>query len=130
MKTGIVALCDAVYKDEQSNKAILAGLYSGGIVLDQMPVEFRFSLYIEVFLPDSRDHEIDLQFFEGGKHRGGAMIQASAVDPSDPVTLIVPQVGLLIAKPTTFELRASLDGGKPSRLLRKAIIGREAVSSA
>jgi hypothetical protein len=124
IRTGIVALCDGVYKDEATNKMVLSGLYSGDIISNGSDQDLRFALYVELFLPDDQEHEVDLQFWRGGKHTGGGKAMVSQSETDVPHSILVPQFSLAGPLPATFELKVALDGAKPSAILRKALLPR------
>lgn len=118
---GFAALCDAVYRDEQSNKAILAGVYSGDVNVESLPFELRFGLYIEVTSPADGDHEIDLQFYINGKQIGGAKAGILATVKGKNAALLVPTFGILISDPASLEIKGVFEGGRAVSLLKKRI---------
>jgi hypothetical protein len=124
-RVGIIALCDNVYKDEETNKIIIAGLYSGDIFISGFPAELRLSCYAELFIDDEEIHEADFQFFVGGKRRGGALVQFSVADPRSPASILIPPFGLPIEQPSQIELRLSLDESGAVKVLSKSVNLRE-----
>lgn len=120
-KFGICALCDNVYKDEATNKVVLAGLYTGDIVVESLPADLRASMYLEVVLPDTAEHQVDLQLFVDGKHTGGAKATVATRQAKAVFGLIIPGLQLKIAAEAKLEFRASVDDQKPVSLFKKRV---------
>lgn len=126
VKVGIVALCDAVYRDEGSNKIIIAGLYSGDILTDGNPSDLRFALYAEVFPPDTLTHTMDVQFWFGGKQLGGVKAEITAPVAGASSSILLPQFPLSGELPAKLELKMIWDHGRPTTILSKQISRRAA----
>lgn len=127
---GFVALCDAVYQDVQTNKAVLAGVYFGDVILEILPAELRVALYVEVIPDSDGNFEADLQFFIDGKHRGGGKGAITNGVAGKPFALMFPTFGLSLTEPATLEIKGSFDGTRAVPLLKKVIALRPADSSA
>jgi hypothetical protein len=121
LKTGTVALCDIVYKDEMTNKPILAGVMGGGLLIESFPFDLRLGLYLEIYPQDLHSHEYDLQVFVGKNHIGGSKMAAASQNVQDPLGLIIPQFPAPVTEPTTLEIRLSVDGLPAQRLLRRTV---------
>ena len=104
-KLGLVAICDAVYKDEQSNKPILAGVFSGDILVSAFPAELRVALYIEIQIPEPGPHEVDIQFHVGGKLLGGGK--------SQPTSAVKNETTMLLLQGVTLCLQTSITTRRP-----------------
>lgn len=126
VKVGIVALCDAVYKDEGSNKVIIAGLYSGDIITEGTPHDMRFALYAEVFPPDTLKHVMDIQFWFGGKQLGGVKAEITSPVVGQSTALMLQQFPLVGDLPAKLELKMVWDGGRPVTILSKQVSLRSA----
>ena len=132
-RPGIVSISDAVYKDEASNKIVIAGLYSGNIVTEGGPSDLRFALYAEFFVPDAEEHDLDIQFWVGKRQVGGARSQVKADDPSLPLAIMLSQFSLGVGGatlPATLRIKAVLDAGNPLIVLEKKIIPRNPTATA
>ena len=121
-KYGNVVLCDAVYFDSQSGKAVLAGVYSGDIVFPALPATGRFALLIDTFPDRTGEFEIDLQFNVGGKHVGGAKVHLIAAAKGAVASMLIPPFDLPVEKAGTLQITSVVPGDKPQIILKKNII--------
>jgi len=125
-----VILCDHAYADRLSNKAIIAGVYSGDILLSSVPGIVRFSIYAEYIPDNDGDQVITLDIHLDRKRVAGGELKISGGIAGVPAMLLVPPVEINIERPSLFELRAYIDGGRPVNILKKRLIVRaEAVFS-
>ena len=113
-------LCDAVYQDESSKKAIIAGVYSGDILADSLPGVFPVAMYLEFFPKDGAAHKIELNVLLAGKKYARALIETAATD-SSPIMLLMPPMAVKTDTPARLEIRASIDGGRAVRVIEKQI---------
>jgi hypothetical protein len=127
---GHTILCDYVYVDRETGKPVLAGVFSGDIALSAFPARFRCSIYTEFLPRENGSHKIDMKFFLNKKQMLGAMIEARDTIAGTPALVIVPQFDLGIDRPTAFEIRVSVNGGREIALLRKQIIVGDPSASA
>jgi hypothetical protein len=121
VKFGMVALCDNVYRDQLSSKPILAGMYSGDLLLDTVPGQLRLALYAELYVPSADPHSVDLTFFLGKKKFGEASVTVEQANLTDPVVMILPAITFNVDAPATLEIRAGIDGGRTAAILKKGI---------
>lgn len=124
LKPGVVALCDAVYKDEATNKIVIAGLYAGNVITDGAPHDMRFALYAEFVLPDNNPHDLDIQFWIGKVQVGSARSQVLQPPEAPNVSLMLNQFTLQGTIPGTLSIKACLDGGRPIKILEKDLLLR------
>lgn len=127
---GIVAMCDAVYKDERTNKGILAGVYSGDVVAEKFPLDLPVGFYIEMTPETGGNHSIELKFCVNGKHRMGAIIEVGETLPGVPAMLLLPTMSIRFEKPGLFEIKFCSDGSRGVSILKKAIIQRDPAPTA
>ncbi|MBX6368373.1 MAG: hypothetical protein IRZ04_10335 [Rhodospirillales bacterium] len=113
-------LCDAVYRDAGSNKAVLAGVYSGDILADRLPGAFKIAMYLEFFPEKGCSHKIELSVLLGGKKYGQAIIETAASDDS-PITLLMPPILVKTDEPARLQVHAKVDGRRSFRLIDKQI---------
>lgn len=127
---GIVAMCDVVYKDERTNKGILAGLYSGDVIAEKFPLDLPVSFYIEASPDIGGSHNIDLKFYINGRHHMGAKIELGDTLANVPAMLLIPPITLRFDKPCTFEMKFCVEGSRAVSILKKAITARDPTPSA
>lgn len=125
----LVAMCDAVYVDALTNKHILAGLYSGDVLLNAFPSELRVCFYIDFRLPDTEEHEFDLQIYLDRKRVAGAKGPIRNVGGNETIAFGTPTFSLAIRNPSTLTLKAALDGGTPKRIFTRKVRPRDSTSS-
>lgn len=118
LKLGAVAVCDAVYRDVATNKAILAGVYAGDIVVTQFPASLPLAFYIEIW--STEPPEIDVQFWLDDKHIGGGV---ASLDQSAgaPIMLMLSGVHLVAERPSEFSIKIAGKGLTKQTILRKTI---------
>ena len=122
---GFVEICDAVYKDEKTNKVVIAGLFGGDIYLDMMPMDLRIALFLDVVTPAAGEHSIELQFFVGKQLVGGA--EAAMEGPAGAKGgLLFPPFSIPFARPSTLEIKGSWNGGRSRVLMKKLVLVKEA----
>lgn len=129
-RLGIVAMCDAVYKDERTNKGILAGVYSGDVVAEKFPLDLPVGFYIELTPDTGGNHSIELKFYIDGKHRMGAIIELGETLPGVPAMLILPTMSIRFEKPCLFEMKFCAEGSRAVSILKKAITERGPIPTA
>jgi hypothetical protein len=127
---GIVAMCDAVYKDERTNKGILAGVYSGDVVAEKFPLDLPVGFYIEVTPDTGGSHRIELRFCVNGKHRMGAIIDLGETLPGVPAMLLLPTMSIPFENPCLFEVKFCAEGSRTVSILKKAITQRGPAATA
>lgn len=121
---GHTILCDYVYVDRESQKPVLAGVFSGDMVVPVFPTQIRCSIYAELLPPKNGSHKIEMKLLLGKKQMAGAIIEVRDAIVGTPAQLIVPQFDMRIDEETTFVVNASTNGGRVITLLRKQIILR------
>lgn len=127
---GNVIICDAVYTDRDSNKSVLAGVYSGNITLGMMPSVISVSLYAEYFPEKDSGSELEFQFFANGAHVGGATVELVAQEPGIVSMVVIPGLALPFTSPGKLEIRAAADGSEPTVILSKDVLSAATFPSA
>ena len=120
-KFGNVLLCDAVYVDRTSNKAVLAGVFSGDILVKELPVTFSAAIYAEYWPKRAGDISVDLMIFVNDIKIGGAKLEMSDVRIDGAAMLVVPSYQFVFEKTGTLEIHASVDGSAPVSILSKKL---------
>lgn len=122
IRFGTVLVCDNIYRDVDSNKIILAGVFSGTITVPLVPSLVRLSLYAEFFAKQADDYSVELQIFLGDKKYGGLKSKMMIAASTSPSILSTPQIDLIVDKNNTLIVKAIIDGGKPKVIFRKEIV--------
>jgi hypothetical protein len=122
LKFGNAILCDDIRREEGNNKYILIGIYSGDIILSNMPAEFQLAFYIEIFAPAGH---YDLQIRLSGPQKGAEAILPTSFDHAggDQVgTLASPRIGLTMTEEGTFKIDARVGEGRWKNIIVKKVI--------
>ena|SRR5690348_474297 len=124
-----IILCDAVYVDQSTHKAVIAGVYIGDILLPSIPGGVRLSLYGE-YIPDTTgDIDLELSTYLDRKLQYTGKMRLSNPVVGQPTMLIAPNLQLNIDTPSILSIRASVDGARPIELLKKRLDVRTDTSS-
>lgn len=120
-------MADNVYRDENSKKIIISGMYPGNIITDKFPLDFRFAFYTEIFFPDEREYELDLEFLFDKKKRGGAKATLGGSPPGLPSIFVIPQIDFRFETPGNLEARLTVEGITSPTIFRRriALLGSE-----
>ena len=118
---GLVAMCDAVYQDEKSKKAVLAGLFLGDVLVESMPASVGVAFFLEVIGLEHGHHDIDVRFYVDKEAIGGAKVEFEASSGDEPGALVMPPIRIRVQKELRLRMRASIDGGKETTILDRAI---------
>jgi len=129
-KIGTVAMCDAVYKDERTNKAILAGLYSGDVIAERFPIDLTVSFYVEVISDTGGTPEIEINFYMDGKHFMGASVDLRDTIAGVPAMLLLTGLSMRFEKPCRLEMKLCAEGSEAISILSKEITTRDLPPSA
>ena len=114
-------ICDVVYIDRMSNKAVLAGVYSGGVTLNEVPAIFRASIYSEYYPDVSGDLDLEFRVFVNGAHAGGAKMQIAGAVAGDVSVLVVPSFPIALSAPGTVVIKAFEPGKRSATILTKKV---------
>ena len=120
LKLGNVILCEHVAEGAH-NKPILIGVFSGDVLVSQMPAILRFGLYIEYFPDAPGTVEMGILVALGGTEVVKAMVRADNTKPGEAAVFIIQSFVLNISSPTTLEISMSREGYKKVVALSKAI---------
>jgi hypothetical protein len=117
-KFGITAVCDAAYRDALTNKAIIAGLFTGDIVASEYPAVVPLSFFIELENPQDVDERLEFEILVGGELVG---VAPAEVDRSLPGTAVLLFSGfpVQITEPGLLEMRVKYSGGRFTILKKK-----------
>lgn len=115
---GIVALCDGVYKDEQTGKVVLAGIFTGNIVV-AMPGIVHASIFVGIENPEDLEPKVEFDLRINGKTAGRAGL--TLVSDGEQASIILGNIPLFFTEAGSFELRATFGGGRSISLLKKSV---------
>ena len=130
MKTGEfrnVILCEDI-REEVGNKKSLMGVFSGDIIVSEMPASLQICIYLEYMHDNkllkmaSKETPYQLEFTLQLDEKIIAKIQAGVTKAdSDVTSLVVPKGIISVEKNAIFTVLASSLGAKPTEILRKTI---------
>ena len=113
-------LCEHVAQGA-NNKHILINTYSGDIVVETLPAQIMFGVYIEVELPIAGVKELELEISYGGKVQVGARAAMGANKGGERGILAIPLIPMSLTGPGTLEIHiSSVDFGR-TLAIRKSI---------
>ena len=115
-----VVLCEYLARDTYG-KHLLAGVYSGDILVGALPAELRVTIYAEFVAPTDGDHKIELIFRLGDKDIVKAEILAAGVRAGTMAVLSVPGLGFMASDETTLSVFATVNQEAPVVLVQKKI---------
>ena len=117
-------LCDDI-RIEDNGKFMLLGVYSGGIIVPQMPIKLSYCLYLEAIPTDTEPKEYSVKV--DGPDGLALQIKAkfSAKESGKIVSLHPPPFGIEVSKPGDIEASISTDEENWFPLFSKSIITRD-----
>ena len=120
LKLGNAVLCEHVVQGA-SNKHILINTYSGDIVVDAIPGQLMFGIYIEVELPRNDTNSILIDMAYNGTTQVSARAVMVAGKGGDRGVVVLPLVPISIEAPGIFEVTLSSPGFARTIAVRKSI---------
>lgn len=118
---GTSILCDRVYIDQLTRKAVIAGMYGGDIRMGAIPGALDVSFYTEIWAVEKGDHSVSLEILLNGKDIGGMKAMVTVEDSTGPAMLASPGFQIAITSEGQIEFRGKIDDGEAQTLLVKAI---------
>ncbi len=104
------------------NKYTLLNIYSGDIILSEIPATIMLSAYIEIISPFSGDLVIRLDYVLNGKSIAFITANASGLIKGEVGVLILPPMPIPIPSDGDLRLTASVEGFSKTTILKKKII--------
>jgi Family of unknown function (DUF6941) len=108
-KVAAAVLCDDVRK-EDSNKAILIGVYNGTVVVPELPATIMVAWWMQIMPLQTGKSRLDLRVLKDDADtllHGKVAVEFFALDWS---ALSLPQAPLIISAPGKLKLQLKLDG--------------------
>lgn len=114
-----VSMCEDV-REEVGNKKSLMGVFSGDVVVQELPARLKIAFYAE-YIPDQGAglHEFEFSIRVGSKEAASGKISVNS-PRSEVATLILPQGIASIPTPCDIVLNVS-GAGETRELIRKAV---------
>lgn len=120
LKFGNAILCEYVAKGF-GNKHTLVNVFSGDVVVQEMPAKLQFGLYFEYFSDDEISHEINIVF----KIDNSILFQAQIMFPNSkigsPASVVIQSFEVQFDRDATLSVEANREGYRKSKILSKKI---------
>lgn len=123
-----VLLCEDV-RAEIGNKSTIIGVFSGDVVVSEMPATLQFAVYAE-YIP-SRFGEVNIKFQFKSKDKLLAGVSAKiGVKKLEPSTIRLPRLFFNFENDTELSLEATIESEKPIQLFSKRVFKGQISGSA
>lgn len=120
LKFGNAILCEYVAKGF-GNKHTLVNVFSGDVVVQEMPAKLQFGLYFEYFPDDEIPHEISIIF----RIHNSLLFQAQITFPDlkrgSPAAVAIQSFDIQFDRDVTFSIEAQRHGYRKTKVLSKKI---------
>ena len=124
-----VLLCDHVVLDVQ-NKHSVIGIYSGDLVVSDLPANLRLSLFM-IFVPEREgDNAIELEFFLNESAAAKAVTKVKVKKAGVPTPIVLSYFEVNIAENTQLRLSAKVNDMEIGTILEKEIYVLKGAESA
>lgn len=117
-KFGIVAVCDAAYRDVMSGKAVIAGLFTGDILSSNYPAMFPVTFFVELLNPEEVDDRLEFEVWVGDVVSARAETEVPRDNPG-PAILLFASLPLQLPGPTTVKLKVRSSSGLTTILTKR-----------
>lgn len=121
---GPALVCDAVYKDQATNKAVLAGVYSGYMIAEQFPIVLPLAAYIEVISSEGGEFDVEIRFMVNRIQAATMNLDIQRAEPGVPALVLLQPIPLTITVPGSIELQVRANKGRYKTVLRKEVVLR------
>lgn len=111
-------LCEHVVMGA-NKKHTLINVYSGNIIVGQLPANLTFGLYVEMAAGSPPEMDVELRM--DGKPFGKIVAQFPGNHMEQQSNLVVPLIQVGIDKDLTFSVVATADGYANTTLIKKRI---------
>jgi hypothetical protein len=118
LKIGNAVLCEYVAQGE-GGKSVLVNVYSGDVVLAELPAHVLLALYVEC-LPETLDQiDLRIEMFKDEAKFAEAKMTIKIDELGSPVVVVLRQFPVQFETPAVFSVRLSAPGYKSLTVLRK-----------
>lgn len=114
-------LCEDV-RQEQNNKHILIGVYSGDMLVGELPANVQLSFYLELAFKSPGDQILHLRLSGPGKRTAELKMAAQVTEIGTPSAVTSPRFEVLMDQEGVFRLDLSDDGVQWVTLIEKRVI--------
>ena len=118
IRHGNVVLCEYVGQGS-ANKPILINVFSGDIIVSQLPANLSFGLFIEIQRLEAKILALEVSLNRQRMVRAEMLVGYNQTGPDS--TVVIPQIPIRIEKNSVLEVRAFAEGYAPTWLLKKKI---------
>lgn len=119
---GNVIICDTTYIDQESGKPIVAGIYSGDIIVNELPSMMEFDLYVEYWPDFEGERRISFKFKVDESEVASAPFVVPATHPLGSVAMLRAQrVQVIFEREGRLSVEASINEGESRTVLLKAV---------
>jgi len=108
-KVGNVVLCEHVVQGA-GNKHTLVNVYTGDLLLQDVPGTIMLGLYVEIRPQPSIPPMIELDLRVGGKPLAAVQVSLENHDPSKPAILAIPMFPVEISEDTHLRIKLVAEG--------------------
>jgi hypothetical protein len=120
-----VVLCDLIIRDV-SNKHSLIGIYSGDILISEMPARLRLALYTEFLPPEDGEFSIEIDIKLDGKRFAKGEVQIKDASAGVAAGVALSGFELRTDVPVQLDVTATVNGSRPQSILKKKIMKNSA----
>ena len=120
LKIGNRILCDDIRQEQNNNKHILIGVYSGNIVASQIPAEIQLAFYIEI---EAAAGHYDMAIRLSGPQKGEGVVIPAPFDHlgKDVATLASPRFSINMTAEGIFKIDLRVGAGRWKNIISKAV---------
>lgn len=121
LNVGNVMLCDDIRQEQGNNKFILIGVYSGDIIISELPADISLAFYMEIKAPKGH-HQIEIRL--SGPQKGGQAILKSQFEHSGvgTGTIASPRINISMAEEGPFRIDMRAGTGRWVNLISKRVM--------
>jgi len=126
LKTENAILCEDIRREEGTGKGMLIGVFSGDIIVPELPGNVQLAIYLEVKASPG-EHTAQLRLSGPQKGKGMHATLAAVFDGGDTggnAVIATPKFGILMQSEGVFKVEGQVDGGPWSTLISKKVILR------
>jgi hypothetical protein len=117
---GNCILCEFVAKGDR-NKHTLVNVFSGDVVVEELPARLRFWMYVEWIPQTSEPTEILLEIQLGRNVLSKIQVKSEGQKTGVPGVISIPGMEFEIDRDLNFSIFASCEGYKRTKVLSKRI---------